>query len=194
MNVALRTPSMSREQFLQWVQRQEGRFEFDGRRPVPVTGASRNHGLICHNIYAALRARLKGTGCVVLGPDAGVPTIGRAVRYPDALVTCAAGPGSDLLIAGVVLVIEVLSPTSERTDRIEKVREYFAVPSIRRDVLLEQTSAGATVFEKQEGAAEWTAGVAIAGETLRLPALGIEIPIDELYEGVELASESGEAG
>jgi Uma2 family endonuclease len=139
---------------------------------------------------------LKGTGCVVLGPDAGVPTIGRAVRYPDALVTCAAGPGSDLLIAGVVLVIEVLSPTSERTDRIEKVREYFAVPSIRRYVLLEQTSAGATVFEKQDGASEWTAGVAIAGETLRLPELGIEIPIDEFYEGVALADAptgSGEA-
>jgi len=45
------------------------------------------------NIHAALRVRLKGADCRPLGPAAGVATIGDAVRYPDALVTCTKAPG-----------------------------------------------------------------------------------------------------
>ena len=110
----------------------------DDRRP-------RDHSQICQNIYAALRQRLKGTGCTPLGPDAGVATIGDAIRYPDALMTCTKGPGTDRLVPGVVVVFEVVSPTSGRIDRIDKLREYRVVPTIRRYVILEHTSSAISV-------------------------------------------------
>ncbi len=185
MDVALRQPSMTRDQFLDWVQAQEGRYEFDGFQPVAMTGGTANHSRIIRNIHVAF-ARLGGTGCEALGPDAGLATVGDAVRYPDALVTCAKFPGSALLIPGVVIVFEVLSPTSGRADRIDKLKEYRAVPSIRRYVILEYRSAGLTVFSRPNGTADWTANALTADEILDMPELGIAVPVQEFYKGVDL--------
>ncbi len=137
MNAAPRRPSMTRDEFLDWVQAQEGRYEFDGFQPVAIPGSTADHSQICQNIWFALRTRLRGSGCIVLGAGAGLATVGDAVRYPDALVTCAKPPGSALLVPGVVVVFEVLSPTSGHADRIDKLREYRAVLSIRRYVIVE---------------------------------------------------------
>ena len=157
MNIALRKPQMTRDQFFAWAEVQDTRYEFDGFQPVAMTGGTVNHSQITQNIHFALRTRLRGTGCRPLGPDAGVATIGDAVRYPDALVTCTRVTGTAHTVEGVVVVFEVLSPTSGRTDRIVKLREYRAVPSIRRYVILEHSSIGLTVFARADGEAEWTA-------------------------------------
>lgn len=187
MNVAFRQPSMTRDQFLDWAQAQEKRYEFDGFQPVAMTGGSNNHSATCQNIWFALRTRLRGNSCKVLGPDVGLATVGDAVRYPDALVTCAKFPGTARLVPGVVVVFEVVSPTSGRADRIDKVREYRAVPSIRRYVVLEYLSAGLTVFSRTDDTAGWTATALTADETLDMPELGIAVPIQEFYEGVDLS-------
>jgi Uma2 family endonuclease len=185
---------MTREEFLDWAAAQNQRYEFDGVRPVAMTGGTRNHSRISGNIYAALRQRLRGTGCEPLGPDAGVATIGEAVRYPDGLVTCTRGPGTDRVVPGVVVVFEVLSPTSGRTDRIEKLREYHAVPSIRRYVILEHTSVGLTVHARLNGQDPWTATPLTEDEFLRMPEIGIEIPVAEFYEGTDLLAPRDAAG
>ncbi len=185
MNIALRTPRMTREAFFDWAQAQNARYEFDGFQPVAMTGGSLNHNQISHNIYGGLRTRLRGSGCRPFGQDAGLATIGDAVRYPDALVTCSKVSGTARLVPGVVVVFEVLSPTSGRTDRIEKVREYHAVPSIRRYVILERASIGATVLVRADGAEAWAATALTEADTLRMPEIGIEIPLTDFYEDVE---------
>ena len=187
MNVALRKPSMTRDQFFKWAQAQEERYEFDGFQPVAMTGGSNNHSLICHNIWFALRSRLRGSGCSVLGPDAGLATVGDAVRYPDALVTCAKIPGTARLVPDVVVVFEVVSPTSGRADRISKLIEYRAVPSIRRYVILEYRSADLTGFSRTDSIADWTAAALTADKILDIPELGIAVPVQELYEDVDFS-------
>ncbi len=187
MTVALRQPVMTRDQFLDWVQAQEGRYEFDGFQPVAMTGGTNNHNRICQNIWFALRARLRGSGCNVFGPDAGLATAGNAVRYPDALVTCAKVPGLALLTPGVVAVFEVLSPSSDRADRIDKLREYRGVPSIRRYVVLEHRSAGVTLFSRTDGTADWTAAALTADETLEMSELGVSVPVQDFYEDVDFS-------
>jgi Uma2 family endonuclease len=187
MNVALRKPRMSREAFLDWAQAQDVRHEFDGFQPVAMTGGTVNHSRITQNIHAALRARLRGGPCEPLGPDAGLATAGDAVRYPDALVTCTKAPGSAHLVPGVVTVFEVISPTSGQTDRIDKVREYRAVATIRRYVILEYTSAGLTVFDRANGDDRWTA-TTLTADILPLPEIGIEIPVAAFYENVDLSA------
>jgi Uma2 family endonuclease len=165
------------------------RYEFDWFEPVAMTGGTRDHSQICQNIYAALRLRLKGTGCVPLGPDAGVATIGDAVRYPDALVTCTKGPGTDRLVPGVVVVFEVLSPSSGRIDRIEKLLEYRSVPTILRYVMLEHASAAMTVHARANGNDPWTTTALTGGEVLSMPEIGIDVPVAEFYEGTDLSEE-----
>ena len=186
MNVALRKPRMTREQFFAWAQARDERYEFDGFEPVAMTGGTVNHSRIARNLGFALRARLQGSGCEPLGPDAGLATVGDAVRYPDALVTCTETPGSAHVVAGVVAVFEVLSPTSGRSDRIVKVREYGAVPTILRYVILEYASIGLTVLERANGDEPWRVTALTAEDTLRMPEIGIEIAVAELYENVDL--------
>jgi len=194
MNVALRKPRMTRAEFFAWADARggDGRYEFDGFQPVAMVGVTRNHSRIARNICSALQARLRGGPCEVLGSDAGLATIGDAVRYPDALVSCVKGPGTDRVIPGVVVVFEVLSPTSGRTDRIVKLLEYRAVPSIRRYVIVEYTGIGLMVFERANGDDDWTATALASGEILRMPEIGVEVPVTELYEGVDLPQEEGE--
>jgi Uma2 family endonuclease len=186
MNIALRTPRMTREQFFDWAQAQDIRYEFDGFQPVAMTGGTVRHSQMTQNIHFALRTHLRGSPCRPLGPDAGLATIGDAVRYPDALVTCTKTADTAHLVAGVVVVFEVLSPTSGRTDRILKLREYRAVPSIRRYVILEHASIGLTVFARSTGNEDWRAIALTAEDTLQIPEIGIEIPVAEFYEDVDL--------
>jgi Uma2 family endonuclease len=186
MNVAFTYP-WTAKQFLDWVGTQEGRYEFDGVRPVAMTGGSANHSRILTNIHVALRSRLRGTGCSHFGPDLGVRTIGESVRFPDALITCTKFPGTERLAPDVVVVFEVLSPDSGRRDRIEKVREYAAIASIRRYVIVEAAGKGLFVLHRQQGDPAFAALTLTEDDTLELPEVGISVPVAEFYEDVEFA-------
>lgn len=184
MNIAVQQPIMTREEFFAWAEADGGRWEFDGFQPVAMTGGSVNHSRIAGNLYVALRSRLRGSPCSPLG-EAGLATIGDVVRYPDVLVTCTKVAGEARTVPGVVVVFEVLSPSSGQVDRIVKVREYKAVPSIRCYVILEHASVGLTVLRRQDADQDWIATTLAAEDVLRLPEIGIEIQISELYENVE---------
>ena len=185
MSATLRVPTMTRDQFFDWASASGGRYEFDGFQPVAMTGGNLNHNQISFNIHRALHGRLGGTGCRPLGLDMGVATIGDTVRYPDGVVTCSPINGVSRLVPNPIVVFEVISPTSGHMDRIVKLREYAAVDSIRRFVIVESASAGLTVHERQAAGQRWTVASVMAGDRLPLPDIGIEIPVDELYEGVD---------
>lgn len=183
MSVTLREQSMTQAEFFDWAEVQAERYEFDGFQPVAMTGGTVNHSRIIRNLQVALDRLLRGGSCEPLGPDAGVTTIGTTVRYPDTIVSCMKTPGRARTISGAVVVFEVISPSSARMDRIVKLREYHAVPSIRRYIIVEQESIGLTVFARQDDEA-WSASVLTDDDVLALPEIGIEIPVAELYVGV----------
>jgi len=193
MNVPIRKP-WTQEQFFSWAEIQEARYEFDGFQPVAMTGGNAGHSAIAINVQTALRNKLRGSGCRPLGPDAGVETVNNAIRYPDALVTCSRFDLTDRTIPGVVVVFEVLRPTSGRIDRVLKVREYAAVPSIRRYVILESTGIGVTVMERAELNEAWRTTVLTGDDILHMPEIGIEIPVAEFYEDITFPEEGGASG
>jgi Uma2 family endonuclease len=90
-------------------------------------------------------------------------------------------------------VIKVISPILGRTDRIVKVRGYAAVPSILRYVIVESASIVLTVLERPTGDQKWTLTTLMADDTMGLPEIGTEIPVAELYEGVEFLMAEAEA-
>jgi Uma2 family endonuclease len=186
MNVALQKP-WGQEQFFAWAEGREGRYEFDGSQPVAMTGGTVNHGIIMRNLHRALDARLRGTRCQPLGPDVGLATEGGAIRYPDALVTRGKLNGTDRTVPDVVVAFEIVSPSSGRVDRIVKLREYAAVASMRRYVIVESVTSGLLVLHRRGGDEPWIA-VALTGEDLlELPEIDIQIPVAEFYEGVEFS-------
>jgi Uma2 family endonuclease len=92
-----------------------------------------------------------------------------------------------------VVVFEVISPTSGHVDRIVKVREYAAVDSIRRYVIVESASVGLTVHERQAGGQKWTVTTAVADDLLTLWDISVEVPIAEIYEDVDFPPPVSEA-
>jgi Uma2 family endonuclease len=181
--------SWTQDEFFAWAESQDHRYEFDGVQPVAMTGGTVNSGIVLRNLHGALYVRLRGGGCQAHGPDNGVATVGKTVRYPDGLITCSKQEGTSRLISGVIVVFEVVSPSSRRIDHFVKVREYAAVASIRRYVLLESTSIDVTVMERKEPNSAWLISTLTEGYILQIPEVGIEIPIVELYEGVTFAEE-----
>ena len=174
----------TQDEFFAWTSSQEGRHEFDGFQPVAMTDGTVNHARIMRCLHRALDLRLRGRPCQPLGPDAGVATVGNAVRYPDALVTCSRLDGDALTVPGVVVIFEVLSANTSRTDRIVKPREYAAVASIRRYAILESTSIGQMVFERLAPDEAWRATTLTADDILRMPEIDVEIPVAEFYQDV----------
>jgi Uma2 family endonuclease len=177
MNVALRKP-MTLAEFLTWEERQPTRFEFDGFQPVAMTGGTIAHNRIMRRLHRTLERGLEGQPCEPFGPDVKIIVDGRA-RYPDAVVSCVPQSDRSQVIENPVVVFEVLSESTSRTDRIEKVREYQATQSILRYVILEQDSIGATIFERRDGG--WAASTLTEADRLSMPEIGVEIPLAELY-------------
>lgn len=193
MNVAVRR-QWTQQEFFDWAEAQERRYEFDGFQPVAMTGGNNNHSGLHRNIVLAVGNRLRGQACQVFGPDAGVATVGSTVRFPDAVVTCARVVGTDRLLPGVIVVFEVISPTSGGLDRIVKLREYAAVPSILRYVIVESAMMGLTVLSRGQGDANWTATALGEGDVLVMPEIGIELPVADIYERIDLPPEPPDEG
>lgn len=182
MNVALRKP-MTLPQFLAWEERQELRYEFDGIQPVAMTGGTAAHSAIQRNLIFALTARLRGKPCQPHGSELKIEVAGR-IRYPDAFVVCTPVPPRATVVADPVVVFEILSESTANTDLVEKNQEYRATPSIRRYVIVEQDKPGAVAFVRK--GEDWVCDIlSDAGAMLSLPEIGIELPLAELYEGIE---------
>ena len=171
------------EAFLKWEERQELRWEFDGFAPVAMTGGSNEHEAIGTRLRTLLDMALLGKPCRVRGPTMKIEAAGR-IRYPDAFVFCSGTVRGQMVITDPIVVFGVLIPSPSRIDRIEKLREYQATPSIRRYVLLEQDAIAATVYLKRDEA--WTVSVVTGDAMLAMPEIETEIPLAEIYRDVEL--------
>jgi Uma2 family endonuclease len=173
---------MTIEEFLTWEECQEGRYEFDGFRPMAMTGGTLAHEIIGGNLRAELRDRLRGSQCTSLGPNTKIEVAGR-IRYPDALVFCSPVDLKATVIRDPVVVFEVLSDSTADVDHIDKLREYAATPSIQRYVILEQNRIAAMVFVRDGD--RFVVETVTPGGSLVLTEIGVELPIDELYRGAE---------
>ncbi len=182
MNVALRKP-MTLAEFLAWEERQELRHEFDGFAPVAMTGGTAGHTAIQGNLAAALISRLRGSPCRFYGNDLKFLTAEETVRYPDGMIVCGPVDRRAKFIENPTVVFEVLSPSTTQTDRIAKAREYQATPSVQRYVMLEQDGVAAVVYAR--AGTVWTHEILVAESVLKLPEIGVELPLAELYEGIE---------
>ncbi|HLY56457.1 MAG TPA: Uma2 family endonuclease [Stellaceae bacterium] len=178
---------MSVAQFLEWEARQPTRHEFDGVRPVAMVGGTRAHATIQRNLAISVGGRLLGGPCAFYGSDLKIRTAGDTVRYPDGFVTCTSGTARDTVVGDPVVIFEVLSDSTATTDFREKNGEYAATPSVRRYVMLYQDKIAAVMFER--GGDDWIGHLLAPDSVLMMPEIGIELPLAELYRGVEMAGE-----
>ncbi len=185
MSLALPRP-MTVEAFLAWEEGQELKHEFDGVRVIAMVGGTLAHARLQRNLTLAIGGRLRGHRCEFLGSELKIRTA-TGIRYPDGMVTCTRGANDDKLCADPVVLFEVLSPSTAGTDRITKNREYAAIPSVQRYVMLEQDRIAATVFSRAGD--DWIGHVLADEADLAMPEIGISLPLPELYEGIDLTGD-----
>jgi|HubBroStandDraft_1064217.scaffolds.fasta_scaffold00296_5 Uma2 family endonuclease len=185
-NMTLMTAALSKPMtiaaFLDWEERQPLKYEFDGFRAVAMTGGTAAHAAIQRNLAVSIGVRLRGRSCHYFGNDLKIGLSGR-VRYPDGFVVCSAVPPRATIVYDPVVIFEVLSDSSARTDLVTKNHEYSTIQSVRRCVVLSQDERAGTMFERIGD--DWVGHLLAEDFILRMPEIGIEVPLAEIYEGVE---------
>jgi Uma2 family endonuclease len=174
---------MDKPAFLAWVQGREERFELVDGHVVMMTGASRNHGRIIRNVMALLGSQLdpQWEPIAEFGLDAGP----RTLRYPDVAVDRASAAGDDYRAVEPILLVEVLSPTSEAIDLGDKAAEYVSMPTVQAYVVLAQNEPKAWLWVR--GTADLLQGpTMVSGPDQRLviPAPALDLPLSAIYRGV----------
>src|SRR5947209_4996311 len=180
MNVQLPI-RLDKPAFLAWVQGREERYELADGHVIMMTGASRTHGLLVLNIAMLLRRQLDPRTVIAdFGLDAGP----RTLRYPDIMVDRA---GGDYTTSDPVLLIEVLSPSTEALDLGDKAAEYLRLPSLAAYIVIAQSEAK-TWFWLRDALGFPGGPAVIKGQqkVIAVPELSVEIPLGEVYQGIAL--------
>ena len=137
------------EEFLAFEAEEPERYEFVGGVVRMMTGGSAAHSAIKGNVAPRSDAALGDGPCRAVVDDLKVVTP-TAVMYPDVLVTCTPVAPDDDRVSDPTAVVEVLSPTTERHDRIDKWREYQRIASLRHFVLVEQKERRIEVWSRTD--------------------------------------------
>ncbi len=167
----------------------EARYEyFDGELRM-LAGGSNYHSTIMINVTSILHGLLRGSSCRVHGSDMRVQLSKTRYVYPDATVTCDQHDHefSDI-IRHPKVVIEVLSPSTEATDRGKKFTLYRECPTVQEYMMVDAQSMQVEVYYRNEG--KWTLSTFGPGNVVGLESLDIQFPFEAVYEGLNLTQDS----
>ncbi|MEO7593885.1 MAG: Uma2 family endonuclease [Byssovorax sp.] len=175
---------LTEQEYLAFERAAEERHEYADGEILAIPAGTFEHSLIASNINRELSTLLLERPCSSHGSDMRIhiPTTKRYL-YADALVVCGqpifTGDKRDNLTNPVV-IIEVLSDSTESYDRGDKFEQYEMIPSLRDYVLVSQKKVRIEHFLRQEDTT-WQRRIAGAGERVTLASIGCELEVDRAY-------------
>jgi len=160
------------------------RHEYVDGQMYAMAGASDRHNRIALNLASRLNDHLNGGPCEVFIADMKVTVDPLVYYYPDVVVTCDP-PGSDPYVRTQPhLIIEVVSPSTERIDRHEKLFAYRRVSSVQEYVLVLQDRMQVEVYRRQSED-EWSREIFIQSEEhVHFAAVGFTMSVGDIYRNV----------
>ncbi len=161
------------------------RYEYlDGELRV-FAGGNNYHSAIIANLTGILGRWLENSPCWVFSSDILLHLSESRYVHPDVTVSCDERDQElDDMIHFPCLVIEVLSPTTEASDRGEKLFYYQECPTIQEYVLVDSQSIRIEVYHREEDG--WKHHTDGPESTVTLEGLGIQFPINAVYRGMKL--------
>jgi Uma2 family endonuclease len=177
------------------------KLEFRDGEIISMPGGSVNHSRIILNIGASLLPRLAGTPCEPFESSLNVRVARRTLyTHPDITVVC---DGVELdpdnqfgeTVINPRVVFEVLSPSTERYDRVRKFAVYRRMKSLQQYVLVTQDEPMVETYHINSDGS-WAIGPTAfeLSEKIAIPSIGVELPLSEIYLRVTFPSEQpGEA-
>jgi Uma2 family endonuclease len=152
-----------------------------------MAGGSGAHSIISGNMYIELRLHFRSGPCSVFNSDMRVQVTEDAYFFPDVTLACdvADRQRDTTRICSPRIVVEVLSSSTEKIDRTDKLRAYQACPTIQEIVLIDQFRLYVEVYRRiEEDSTEWSKACYEAGQEVALESVDVYIPMEEIYRGI----------
>jgi Uma2 family endonuclease len=182
MNAVLKDNRISVEDYLQGELISEIKHEYIDGYVYAMAGASTNHGRIASNVSGELRQHLKNLPCDVLIADFKVNVNHRKFFYPDVVVICDPNNGDAYYTEKPLLIVEVLSNSTQRKDRTLKRLAYQSLPSLQEYVLIEQDFVDVEVSRRS---VNWDSRHYFLGDEIYFESLDLTLPVTEIYRRVD---------
>ena len=182
MAQAQAVPYISEEEYFSGEEVSQVRHEYVNGQVYAMTGSSDKHNIISLNAAGMLNAQLPDR-CEVFTADmkARVQTKNDlAYYYPDVMVSCAEDDRATYYREKPCLIIEVLSPSTQRLDFFEKFWSYQHLPTLQEYLLLNQNFPEALLYRRRNG---WQPEAYREG-TFYLESVEFEMSLDVLYRRV----------
>ena len=179
---------MTEAEYLAFERASETKHEFLDGEVFAMSGASEAHNLISINTAATLHTRLRGRSCKVYPSDMRIKTPGGLYTYPDLSVVCGGDARFsenefDTLLNPTVL-IEILSPSTERYDRGRKFQAYRELDSLQEYVLIAQDSPHIERYLRQaDHVWQFTEAIGLDAE-IKLTSIECTLVLADIYEQV----------
>lgn len=150
-----------------------------------MAGASDNHARIAGAIYTALAIHLRNSPCEPFASDIKVRVSQKVYYYPDILVSCEQTPEDAHYRNAPVLIIEVASPSTARTDRSEKLLYYLQMPNLHEYVVVDQHKMNVEVHRRQPDGGWITYYFDEPDDAIEFNSVDLTVPITEIYRRVK---------
>jgi Uma2 family endonuclease len=182
------------EEYLYFERGAADKHEYYDGHIYAMAGGSIRHSLICANLIREVGLRLKGSHCRVYESNLRTTVLSSGLyTYPDVTVVCGK-PELDprdpdkFTIMNPSVIFEVLSPSTEENDREFKAINYWQLPSMRHYVLVYQKEPQVEMWTRRPDDS-WSPVAITAGfeRAIELAALGITLPLADIYDGVNFA-------
>ena len=163
------------------------RSEYMNGEIIAMSGASLAHNLITGNVFANLYIRLRGSGCLAFANEmrVSIPSV-NSYFYPDVSVVCEEPRFQDDVfdtLLNPIVVVEVLSPSTEAYDRGDKFAHYRQLTSLQEYILVSQDKVRVDHYVRH--AAQWIlTDFQELDQQLPLTSIQCELPLQEIYERV----------
>lgn len=179
---------MTLEQFLEWEERQERRYEFVDGYVRAMTGSTIRHSLIVGNVYRALWPAAARVGCAAHAGDVQVRTPAGKVYYPDVVLRCGPFGMGERHARTPCLIVEVTSPSTRPVDYGTKKKEYFTVASLRGYIIVEQAVRRIEGYVRQDDGVWSHVEVSDSTGVLEFapPCVDAVLTLAELYAGTDI--------
>jgi Uma2 family endonuclease len=152
-----------------------------------LAGATQRHNRIVGNIFAQLWQKTQGSPCRVFASDMKVKIGDEAVYYPDVVVTCSAEP-HPLYLERPCLIVEVLSPSTEGTDRREKLLNYQKLANLQAYLLVDSESRRAEGYYRDQGG--WLYRLVEDEGELPFACLDLKLSLSAIYGAISVPGEA----
>ena len=186
---AIPTSLMTVEQYVNNERTADFKSEFYRGEIFAMAGGTVQHATIGGNIFAALRSKLRGTGCSARNSDQRIKVASNSLgTYPDASVVCGkyqTHPEDVDAITNPRVIFEVLSKSTESYDRGKKFDLFRGLESLREYVLVSQEEPQVERYVRHEDET-WTLTIFKGTDAVvRFESIDAELTLAEIYEDVE---------